>query len=125
MTLHADVLVRRGAFTLDVDITAAPGQVLGVLGPNGAGKSTLLRVLAGLEPISAGTVRLGERVLDDPGGGVFLPASRRPVGIVFQDYRLFPHLSALDNVAFGLRAAGVARPVAREKAGALLARLGL
>jgi len=125
MNLHADVLVRRGAFTLDVDITAMPGQVLGVLGPNGAGKSTLLRVLAGLDPLSAGHVRLGETMLDDPSAGIFLPAARRPVGIVFQDYRLFPHLSALDNVAFGLRAAGVDRPVARERAAALLHRLGL
>ena len=125
MTLRADVLVRRGGFTLDVDITAVPGQVLGVLGPNGAGKSTLLRVLAGLDPVSSGRVTLGETVLDDPGADVFLPAARRPVGIVFQDYRLFPHLSALDNVAFGVRACGVARSTARERAGALLHRLGL
>ncbi|MEO3935255.1 ABC transporter ATP-binding protein [Dermatophilaceae bacterium Soc4.6] len=125
MTLHADVVVRRGAFTLDVAFTALPGQVLGVLGPNGAGKSTLLRVLAGLEPVSAGRVTLADTVLDDADADVFLPAARRPVGIVFQDYRLFPHLNSLDNVAFGVRAAGIPRSVARERAAALLHRLGL
>jgi molybdate transport system ATP-binding protein len=123
--LEARVVVRRGAFTLDVAVTAAPGAVLGVLGPNGAGKSSLLRALAGLVPLSAGQVRLGGRVLEDVAAGVLLPPEQREIGLVFQDYLLFPHLSALDNVAYGLRARGVRRAPARAAAAEWLARVGL
>src|SRR6266566_3511672 len=83
-----------------------------VLGPNGAGKTTLLRALAGLLSLSAGRVTLDGVVLEDPAEGIRVPTERRPVGLVFQDYLLFPHLSALENVAFGLRARGIARSAA-------------
>ena len=76
--------------------------MLGVLGPNGAGKSTLLRALAGLLPLTAGSIRLGKTLLDDASNDIWVPAEQRPVGIVFQDYRLFPHLDVRDNVAFAL-----------------------
>lgn len=82
---------------LDAEITAGPGEVVAVVGPNGAGKSTLVHALAGLLP-AAGHARLGETDL------LPLPPQRRDVGVVFQDRRLFPHLTAVDNVAFGLRA---------------------
>ena len=82
------------------ELTAAAGEVLVVIGPNGAGKSTLLRAIAGLEP---GRVRVGEEDWTD------LEVPRRRVGYVFQDQSLFPHLSALDNVAFGPRARGRSR----------------
>ncbi|GAA1901235.1 ABC transporter ATP-binding protein [Lapillicoccus jejuensis] len=124
-TLDARVVVRRNGFVLDVELTAQPGEVVGVLGPNGAGKSTLLRALAGLQPLTGGRLALGGRVLDEPSTAVFVPPAVRPVGLVFQDYRLFPHLDALDNVAFGPRARGVRRPAARATAGDLLRRLGL
>ncbi len=123
--LRVDALVRRGSFALAVAFDAPPGEVLGVLGPNGAGKSTLLRALAGLTPVSAGTVLLGDRVLDDAGSGAFVEPNARPVGFVFQDYRLFPHLSVQDNVAFPLRSAGLGREGARAAAGRWLSRLGL
>jgi molybdate transport system ATP-binding protein len=123
--LAARVVARRGAFELDVTVAAVPGEVLAVLGPNGAGKSTLLRALAGLVPLAGGHVRLGSRVLDDVQAGVHTPAEHRGIGVVFQDYLLFPHLTALDNVAYGLRARGVRRPVARQEAMRWLDRVSL
>ena len=123
--LDARVLARRGRFELDAELRAVPGEVLAVLGPNGAGKSTLLRALAGLAPLAGGHVRLGDRVLDDVAAGVHTPPERRRIGIVFQDYLLFPHLSALDNVAYGLRAQGLRRAAARRVAAPWLDRVGL
>jgi molybdate transport system ATP-binding protein len=123
--LDARVVVEQGTLRVDVAVTAPPGQVLGVLGPNGAGKSTLLRALAGLVPIEDGYVRLAGRVLDDPAGGIRTAPEQRATGFVFQDYLLFPHLSALDNVAYGLRARGVRRVAARARAVEWLDRVGL
>ncbi len=123
--LSARVVVDRPAFHLDVSLRVPDGEVLAVLGPNGSGKSTLLRVLAGLLPVSAGRVVLGDQVVDDVDRGTFIPADRRAVSLVFQDYRLFPHLSVLDNVAFPARAGGQSRGQARAAASEWLDRLGL
>jgi molybdate transport system ATP-binding protein len=131
--LVADVTLRLGELDLDVSIRARPGETLALLGPNGAGKTTLLRCLAGLQPIGAGRIELGGRVLDAPvttsasrpGTGAFVPPQQRGVGVVFQEHLLFPSMSALENVAFGLRARGVGRAAARSKAGALLEAVGL
>jgi molybdate transport system ATP-binding protein len=114
-----------GTFELRVDLHVDDGETLAVLGPNGAGKSTLLRVLAGLVAIDAGSVTIGGRLVDDPAAEIFVPAEQRGVGFVFQDYLLFPHLSVIDNVAFGLRARGVRRGAARERAARLLSDVGL
>jgi molybdate transport system ATP-binding protein len=84
------------------EVEARGGSVVALLGPNGSGKTTTLRVLAGLLPLDSGTVRIGSRLVDD-GGSVFVPARGRGVGMVFQDHLLFPHLTVLDNVAFGVR----------------------
>ena len=97
MTLQAHVQVERGSWTLDVDLVATPGETLGVLGPSAAGKSTLLLALAGLVPLRAGQVSLDGQVLEDAERGHRVAAEHRRVGVLFQDYRLFPHLSALDN----------------------------
>ncbi len=123
--LLIDADIRRGEFTLTVTLAAAPGQVLGVLGPNGAGKSTLLAALAGLIPVAAGRITLSGQVLDDADTGAFVEAAGRPVGFVFQNYRLFPHLNVLDNVAFGPRARGAGRAAATAAASEWLARLDL
>ncbi|HEX3829654.1 MAG TPA: ABC transporter ATP-binding protein [Sporichthyaceae bacterium] len=124
MTLDARIEVHRDRFTLRLDLDVASGETVALLGPNGAGKSTALRVLAGLLRPAGGQVELAGTVLD-AAGSTHVPADRRPVGMVFQDYRLFPHLSALENVAFGLRARGMPRPKARRVAGVWLERVGL
>ncbi len=118
--LRARVVASRGDFRLDVELTVEPGEVVALLGPNGAGKSTALAALAGLVPLEAGRVELGGRVLDDPAAGVRLPPPDRRIGVVFSDALLFPHLSVLENVAFGPRALGVARDTARRTAQELL-----
>jgi molybdate transport system ATP-binding protein len=123
--LAVDAEVRRGSFTLAVSLAAAPGQVVGVLGPNGAGKSTLLSAVAGLTPVSAGRITLAGQVMDDADAGTFVEASGRPVGFVFQNYRLFPHLSVAENVAFSPRARGLGRRAARSAATYWIDRLGL
>ena len=125
MTLAASLSVRRGPLRLAVDIEVGEGEVAAVLGPNGAGKSTMLAAVAGLLPIGEGRVVLDGKVLEDTALGTRLSPQRRPVGVVFQERRLFPHLSVLDNVAFGLRTRGEGRATARRRAEEWLARLGL
>lgn len=124
MTITAQFTLERGAFALDVDLTLRDGEVTAVVGPNGAGKTTLLRALAGLERVTSGGIRMGELLVDD-GSGVFVSPQRRSCGYVFQDYVLFPHLSVLENVAFGPRSRGMPRRQARAEAGRLLLQLGI
>jgi molybdate transport system ATP-binding protein len=122
-SLEAALRVRVGSFEAAAALRVEPGEVLAVVGPNGAGKTTVLRALAGLAPLLSGRVTLGDTVLEDSATGIRLPPERRPVGYVFPDHRLFPHLSAVDNVAFGLRARGTSRAAARAEAAAWLDRL--
>jgi molybdate transport system ATP-binding protein len=119
------VVTRPDGFRLDLALRVAAGEVVALLGPNGAGKTTALRALAGLHPLDAGHLRLAGRLLDDPAGRRYVPPERRSVGVVFQDYLLFPHLSALDNVAFGPRCHGAGRHEARAVAAGWLDRVGL
>ncbi|NTW40999.1 MAG: ABC transporter ATP-binding protein [Cellulomonadaceae bacterium] len=123
--LHADLQITRERSMLDLQLHVEPGTVLALLGPNGAGKTTTLDALAGLLPLSAGHIRLGDRTLDEPATGRFVASEHRDVGVVFQDYLLFPHLSVVDNVAFGLRARGAGRRPARAAAAAWVERVGL
>jgi len=124
--LAARIAVRRGEFfTLEVDLAIEPGATAALLGPNGAGKSTTVEVLSGLLPLDEGRILLGDRVLDDVENGVFVPPERRRVGVVFQHYLLFEHMSVLDNVAFGPVNAGRSRRDARHSAGEWIDALDL
>ena len=105
-----------------VDLTVEAGRTLALVGPNGSGKSTACAVAAGLLDAEAGRVSLGERVLDGP--GAFVPAGRRDVALLSQAPGIFPHMSVLDNVAFGPRCRGASRARARRRARAELAAVG-
>lgn len=118
MSLSVAVTATRGAFTLDAAFDVQPGRTVALLGPNGSGKSTTLACIAGTIDYT-GTVRVGDRILDD------LPTEKRRVGVVFQDYLLFPHLTVLENVAFGPRSTGTGKREARAAASAWLDRLGI
>jgi molybdate transport system ATP-binding protein len=123
--LDADIQLSLSRLNLDVAFTVASGEVLALLGPNGSGKSTTLRAVAGLLTLTGGRVVLDGTVLEDPAQRTRVPPEKRPISLMFQDYLLFPHLSAVENVAFGLRSRGTGKKTAREKASQTMARLGL
>jgi molybdate transport system ATP-binding protein len=123
--LDAHVVVRHPSLTVDVSVVAGRGHVVGISGANGSGKTTVLRALAGLRAIDDGSVSIDGRVVDSPGSGTWVAPHNRRVGVVFQEHRLFAHLSALDNVAFGLRARGESRSAARVSALEWLERFGV
>ncbi|MGA8416321.1 MAG: ATP-binding cassette domain-containing protein [Candidatus Dormiibacterota bacterium] len=125
MTLHARVRTQLGSLRLECDLSVASGVTVAVLGPNGAGKTTLLRVIAGLQPVDDGRVEVDGVVFEETATGTWLTPEGRRVGFVFQDHGLFPHLSVLDNVAFGLRARGVDAKSAHERAAEWLDRVDL
>lgn len=110
-----------GAFTAipDLSLTIEPGTLVTLLGPSGCGKTTTLRMLAGLEHPTSGRILIGGKDV------TMLPANERDVSMVFQSYALFPHMNALDNVAYGLESSGMRRKEARERAEEGLALVGL
>src|SRR5271166_6621915 len=87
----------------EIGFSLDPGKVLALLGPSGCGKTTLLKLIAGLLPPSMGTIRIFGRTAASAEDGVFVPPERRGLGMVFQDYALWPHLTVAGNVAFPLR----------------------
>ncbi len=124
--LEARLVVRRPeGFVVDLELSIPAGRTVALLGPNGAGKSTTVAALAGLLPLDEGRVALNGTVLDDPQAGRFVPPEARKVGVVFQDHLLFPHMTVLENVAFGLRSRGTPHGEAAERAKAWLERVGL
>jgi molybdate transport system ATP-binding protein len=125
VSLEAQVALTLGRLELEAELVVATGELVVLLGPNGAGKTTLLRALAGLVALERGRVVLDGEVLEDTAAGTWVPTEARPIGFVFQDYLLFPHLSALENVAFGLRARGLAKAEARKRASGWLEWVGL
>jgi ABC-type sulfate/molybdate transport systems ATPase subunit len=104
-TWRAAIRMHLGTLDLDVELSGG-GAPVAIIGPNGSGKTTLLRTIAGAHRPAAGSIRLGSRVVFDAEAGIDLPPERRRVGYVPQGYGLFPHLSAVDNVAFGARGRG-------------------
>ncbi len=114
MTLHLQATVAERGF--DVSLDVAEGHTLAVLGPNGAGKSTLLSILAGLLRPDSGRADLDGESLFDLSRGLWLPPHRRGISLLAQEALLFPHLTALENVAFGPRSAGRPRAEARASA---------
>jgi iron(III) transport system ATP-binding protein len=110
-----------------IDLDIPEGKLVTLLGPSGCGKTTTLRLIAGLERADRGVIEIGGQVVSDPARGVFIGAHRRPIGIVFQSYAIWPHMTVIDNVMFPLR---VARPrpkkaAARETAMQALDMVGL
>jgi iron(III) transport system ATP-binding protein len=110
-----------GAFTAipDLSLTIEPGTLVTLLGPSGCGKTTTLRMLAGLEHPTTGRILIGGKDV------TMLPANERDVSMVFQSYALFPHMTALDNVAYGLESSGLKRKDARDRAEDGLKLVGL
>lgn len=125
MTLRADIGLQRGDLRLSVAFSADAGEVLAVVGQNGAGKSTVLAALAGLVALERGEIVLDQRVLERPTEQIRLPPQARDVGVMFQGYALFPHSTALQNVAFGPIARGEARETAHVRARSLLRRFDI
>ncbi len=125
MSLRLDFTVRRAGFALRVDTTIDAGRTVAVIGANGAGKTTLLKSIAGLVAVDEGRIIVDDGVLDAADDDTFVAPERRDIGVMFQDYLLFDHLSMLENVAFGPRARGVRKAEARERAREMIASVGL
>src|SRR5205814_8635553 len=100
--LGLDLLLPRRAFDLELALEVG-AEAVALVGPSGAGKSSVLRAVAGLERPSRGTINCGDEAWFDSGRRIDLPPERRSVGLVFQEYALFPHLTVAQNVAFGGR----------------------
>ena len=121
--LRVEAGARLGALDLDVALEVAAGRCLALAGPSGAGKTSILRVAAGLLKPERGTVACGEEVWLDTARGIDLAPERRGCGYVFQEYALFGHLKAWQNVAYPLT--GMPRAARRERAQELLERFGI
>ena len=128
-TLFLQIKMSRSAFKLDVDLQL-PGQgITAIFGPSGSGKTTLLRVVAGLEKNQQGRIQIGPHIWQDTQQGIYLPTWQRPLGYVFQESSLLPHLSVSDNLNFGLKRAlktsGNAQPDAAKALQASIELLGI
>jgi iron(III) transport system ATP-binding protein len=109
----------------DVSFDVAPGELLVLLGPSGCGKTTTLRIIAGLEEPDAGEVWLGPRMVNSSDGNVFVPTEKRNVGMVFQSYAIWPHMTVFDNIAYPLRVRRASRATIAEKVERTLELLSL
>ncbi len=124
MILDARISTNTNGFCLhEIVLVAEENQTVVIIGPNGSGKTTVLRTIAGLNGINSGLVTIDDVEMDNPARSVWVAPENRPVSMMGQSLDLFPHLSATDNVAFGLEASGVKRQRARERANEMLRKL--
>ena len=125
MSINAQIKKELGTLKLDVNLQVQSGQRVAIVGPNGAGKTTLLRILCGLVPIDSGCVEIYGNVVDAPDDRIFVPAEVRNLGYCPQEHTLFSNLRVASNVMFGLRAHGMDRISAAERANQILEQLQL
>lgn len=109
----------------DVSLQVAAGDFMCLLGPSGCGKTTILRLLAGLEHLTSGALHVGDRIVDSPEAGVFIPPERRKLGLVFQSYALWPHMTVAGNVAFGLQVQKMTKADIAPRVSRVMATLGI
>ena len=125
MSIQADFHAAAGDFAIQAAFDAPTGSCTAIVGPNGAGKTTLVHALAGLIPVRHGSVVLAGQLVDDPAQRIHVPSDRRPIALHSQHNLLFPHLSVVDNVAFGPRCSGLGARPARQRAEEWLHKVGL
>ncbi len=125
MTLDTRFTLSRGTFTLDVNLVFNEGEVVAIMGPNGSGKSTILHAIAGLLPVTSGTLTLNGETFDDATADTFVDPTQRTVGIVFQGGLLFETMTVLENIVFGLRARKIKRAAAATQAQPLINQFAL
>lgn len=124
MSLAVNGSIGLGDFSLSVDLRVEAGETLGLVGRNGSGKSTLLHTVAGLCAMKSGTISLDGTAWDSQTEQLFVQPEDRRCAVVFQDIRLFPRMTCLDNVAFGLVSRGAGRDDARDRARHQLTKVG-
>lgn len=127
-TLHLEHLYKRFAAQTvihDVDLQISAGEFLALLGPSGCGKTTILRMIAGFEAPCGGRIRLGENVFADARQGIAVPPEKRGLGMVFQAYALWPHMTVWENAAYPLKLKGIKRQEQRARVNHLLEQTGL
>ncbi len=108
-----------------VSLSVREGEMVSLLGPSGCGKSTILRTIAGLYPPTSGTVRVGTQVVNDPQRNIFVPPEQRQLGMVFQSYAIWPHMSVFENVAYPLRVRKTPKSEVEDRTHAILKLVGL
>ena len=125
MTISLQGVVGRGEFERVLDFSVSDGEVLAITGPNGSGKSTVIHTIAGLIPMRSGQLIADDTIWDSSTTNTWVEPENRTCAVVFQDLRLFPHMSVISNVAYGLRARGMHKDEALSRAETLLTRVGL
>ena len=125
MTISLQGVVGRGEFERVLDLSVSDGEVLAITGPNGSGKSTVIHTIAGLIPMRSGQLVSDDTTWDSSTTSTWVEPENRTCAVVFQDLRLFPHMSVIANVAYGLRARGMHKDEALSRAETLLTRVGL
>jgi molybdate transport system ATP-binding protein len=125
MTISLQGVVGRGEFERVLDLSVSDGEVLAITGPNGSGKSTVIHTIAGLIPMRSGQLVSDDTTWDSSTTSTWVEPENRTCAVVFQDLRLFPHMSVISNVAYGLRACGMHKDEALSRAETLLTRVGL